>query len=116
MPVNEETGEVATKAKTFECVHEHVRSNPSKVVNIHKLIQGLYGSSVQIEQEARDHGIELEQEFMYNPSALKELVMLRAAAKGIDPRFPRTALEDSLMYTEGEDASMNLVIACPELA
>lgn len=116
MPVNEETGEVATKAETFERAYEHVRSNPSKVVDIHELSQELYGSPARIEEEARDHGIELEQEFRYNPAALKELVMMRAAAEGIDLRFPRAALEDGMMYTEGEGENMKLVIASPELA
>lgn len=111
-----ETGEVPTQAQTFERAYEHVRANPSKVVDIHELSQELYGSPARIEEYAQERGIELESEFRYNPAALKELVVLKAAAEGIDIKFPRSAMEDGLMYIEGEGANMRVVIESPELA
>lgn len=111
-----ETGEIPSQAQTFERAYEHVRANPSKVVDIHELSQELYGSPARIEEYAQERGIELEPEFRYNPAALKELVVLKAAAEGIDLKFPRSAMEDGLMYIEGEGANLRVVIESPELA
>ena len=113
--LDEQTGEVQSTARIYEKAYEHVKASPSKVIDIHELSQELYGSPARIEEQARERGIELEPEFRYNPAALKDLVMMRAVVDGIDLRFPRTALEDGVMYTEGEGSDARLVIASPEL-
>ena len=114
--VDEASGEVASQAQTFERAYEHVRANPSKVVDIHELSQELYGSPAKIEEHAREQGIELETEFRYNPAALKELVQLRAAADGLDLKYPRAALEDGVMYVEEGDQGLRIVIESDALA
>ena len=115
--VDEDSGAVASRAQTFERAYEHVRANPSKVVDIHELSQELYGSPARIEEHARERGIELDAEFRYNPAALRELVQLRAQAEGIDLKFPRAALEDGLMYVEeGDGGRLRVVIESDELA
>ena len=115
--IDEESGEAVSQAQTFERAYDYVRASPSKVVDIHELSQELYGSPARIEEQARDQGIELESEFRYNPTALKELVQMRASAEGIDLKFPRSALEDGLMYVEeDDDGRMRIVIESDALA
>ena len=115
--LDEESGEVASQAQTFERAYEHVRANPSKVVDIHELSQELYGSPARIEEAAQSRGIELETEFRYNPAALKELVQLRAQGDGLDLKYPRAALEDGVMYIEeGDGGGLRVVIESEALA
>ena len=114
-PVDEQTGELATQAATFERAYEHVRAQPSRVVDIEALSQELYGSPAVLAQAAQERGVGLEPTFRYDPAALRELVQMRASAEGIDLRFPRAALEDGLIYVEGEGAGLRLVIASAEL-
>lgn len=116
LPVDADTGEVASRAATFERAYEHVRATPAKVVDIHELSQELYGSPATLEQAARERGVELESEFRYDAGALKQLVALRAQAEGLDLRFPRAAMEDGVMVVEGEGESMRVVIESPALA
>ena len=115
--VDEVSGEAISQAQTYERAYEHVRASPSKVVDIQALSEELYGSPARIETAAREQGIELETEFRYNPSALKELVQMKASADGIDLRFARTALEDGLIYVEEDDKGrMRIVIESDALA
>ena len=114
-PVNVETGEVASQAATFERAYEYVRASPSRVVDIEALSEELYGSPAVLAKAAQDRGVALEPTFRYDASSLRSLVQMRASAEGIDLRFPRTALEDGLIYTEGEGSSLRLVIASVEL-
>ena len=114
-PVDAESGEVQSQAATFERAYEHVRANPSKVVDIEELSQELYGSPAVLAKAAMEQGVALEPEFRYDASALKEMVMMRVQAEGIDVRFPRSALEDGIIYTEGEGDGAWLVIQSPEL-
>ncbi len=116
LPVDAETGEQASRAATFERAYEHVRANPSKVVDVHELSAELYGSPARLQEHARDQGIELDDEFRAAPASLREFVTMRAAAEGLDLRFPRAALEDGVMYIEGEGERMRVVIESPELA
>ena len=115
-PVDRDTGEGASRAATMERAYEHVRASPTKVVDIHELSQELYGSPATLESAARERGVELESEFRYDAGALRELVELRARAEGIDLRFPRAAMEDGVMYVEGEGARMRVVIESAALA
>ena len=115
LPVDAETGEMASQAATFERAYEHVRASPSKVVDIEALSEELYGSPAVLAKAAQDQGIALEPSFRYDAGALRGLVQMRASAEGIDLRFPRTALEDGLIYTEGEGHGIRLVIASAEL-
>ena len=109
-PVDEGSGEVMGQAATFERAYEHVRANPSKVVDIGQLSQELYGSPAVLAKAAEDQGISLEPEFRYDAGALREMVTVRLRADDIDLRFPRAALEDGLIYTEGEGPGARLVI------
>ena len=109
-PVDAGSGEAMGQAATFERAYEHVRANPSKVVDIEELSQELYGSPAVLAKAARDHGIELEPEFRYDAGALREMVTMRVKADDIDLRFPRAALEDGLIYTEGEGHEARIVI------
>lgn len=114
-PIDEESGEVQSQAATFERAYEHVRANPSKVVDIEELSQELYGSPAVLAKAAQERDIAIEPEFRYDAGALKEMVMMRVQADGIDMRFPRSALEDGVIYTEGEGDDACLVIQSPEL-
>ncbi len=115
LPADPETGEMISQAATFERAYEHVRASPSRVVDIDALSEELYGSPAVLAKAARDQGIALEPQFRYDNAALREMVMMRIQAEGIDVRFPRSALEDGLIYTEGEGATARIVIAVPEL-
>ncbi len=115
LPSDPETGEMISQAATFERAYEHVRASPSKVVDIDALSEELYGSPAVLAKAAKDQGIALESEFRYDTATLREMVMMRVQAEGIDMRFPRSALEDGLIYTEGEGATARIVIAVPEL-
>ncbi len=57
----------------------------------------------------------METAFRYDSAALREMVMMRVQGDGIDLRFPRSALEDGLIYLEGEGANAQIVISSPEL-
>ncbi len=114
-PVDAETGEPASAAATLERAYAYVKASPSRVVDIEALSQELYGSPATLSNAAEARGMPLESNFRYDAGALRELVMMRLQAEGIDLRFPRTALEDGLIYTEGSGSDLRLVIASPEL-
>lgn len=116
LPLDPDTGEPASRAATFERAYEHVRASPSKVVDIHELSAELYGSPARIQEHAAAQGIALDDEFRAAPASLKEFVTLRAAAEGLDLRFPRAAMEDGVMYVEGEGDAMRIVIESAALA
>lgn len=115
MPQDAETGEVISKSATLERAYAYVRASPSKLVDIESLSEELYGSPAYLGRAAQERGIPMETAFRYDSAALREMVMMRVQGDGIDLRFPRSALEDGLIYLEGEGANAQIVISSPEL-
>lgn len=115
MPTEDET-EPVSATLAFERAYQYVSQQPNKIVDIEELSKDLYGSKSKLVEEAEAYGIPLEAEFKCDSRVLKNFVQIQAKADQISLSFPRRVIEEGLVFIEGSDEDMRLIIESPTLA
>ncbi len=111
LPVDEETGEVMAEGQFRKQVYNFVSSSPGKTIDIAAFDQHFYGEDPVVQPFLDDHRIELDPEFRFDRSVLKQVYKYRAAAQGISLSFSHEDFSLGRIRVEGDE----IVIHSPEL-
>ena len=111
LPVDEETGEVLAEGQFRKQVYNFVSSSPGKTIDIAAFDQHFYGEQPVVQSCLDDHHIELDPEFRFDRSVLKQVYKYRAAAEGLSVAFSHEDFSLGKLRIEGDE----LIIHSPEL-
>lgn len=111
LPVDEETGEVMAEGQFRKQVFNYVATSPSRTIDIEEFDQHFYGEQPVVKSFLEDHQIDLDPEFRFDRSVLKQVYKYRAAAEGISLSFSHEDFSLGRIRIEGDE----IVIHSPEM-